>query len=545
MSMTPQGFYQNQHQPTYRIHSLQFLETGTYNDMYRRPYQTNVNMNTLAAFQEATRGGVNVGVNDVSSVAGELIHPAANVGSQDRIDMPNGWGEKRFLFMMEVIYPTHNSFDNGMGIRQLVSGYTDQPGVSNITGFKVRLDPQMRLFINSIVTLRRTMMMTPHGEQIMENVVDASQILSELHPPTIQGGYGVDPTMRGFTPDPNGWSQSHVNAPVTMRPEDVFHVNEVEMMPDHFGIVDTRHDFRQGVRKTHRQNNMAAEYVSKVAQAFQTSSTQNFEEGNRHEVMTHAAGLVKEPMIIRDKFLSLLTDRSAFGETGFVTYGELCRLQPDLDGITDVRYQDKRALIQSYSSNDSEGWAGAGMETVIATTLFQAVPAIMTSMMLARMTIVVTNRTLNGDFDIRPTEILGFKSMPIDEHIFNIFAMRLRTQVLANITQGNQIDIAFTLTIDVAGDSRLEISLNGQPFIPYVVPSFADARFTPVVANGYQALHHVAHDMSQLCDNLAVNYGTQRIQNTPGPGFVAQEVGRFAPEMATNIPNGVDYTSKV
>src|SRR5690606_33190833 len=103
------------------VTELLMLETGTYNDMYARPYQSHTNDAKLNILAEATRGGQALQPSSLSGVAGLFLQPSAEVDRSSPIITPNGYGSKRFRFLMKVEYT------NAMGLRHTLaySGYTD------------------------------------------------------------------------------------------------------------------------------------------------------------------------------------------------------------------------------------------------------------------------------------------------------------------------------------------------------------------------------------------------------------------------------------
>jgi hypothetical protein len=481
--------YQPMQAPQCRISMLTLMETGTYNNMYSRPFQSHVSPETMNMFQNYTDGGKNININTVSGLAGEILRPVSQVNQQtDLIDIPNGWGDRRFLFMLEAMVSA-SGFTSVPGIRQLIGGYTDYVGASNLTGTNVRLDPNMRLYINSVLTIKTVEITGPSGTYLQETVIDESQILN--------GPY--NPGLSGFV-QPTGDNS------VAMRPMDVFRAGQTSIFGAAAATNDMRTNFAFGVKKSKRANNQAPYYIGGVAQAWQVAMSQGNDTDQHVDILGRAAGLVKDPLLVDDRFIKMLTDYTQFPMRGFVTYGELCSIQPGLDSITDVRYQDKRALIVQHTAGQSEHWHSAATEATMASILFQSIPAIMVSLMMVRATLMVTNRTLNGEYDIRPTYLAGFQKMPISEHLFGIFANRLRTEVLRDLTRNNLIDISFTITVDITNESHLEISVNGGPAYPFVVPSFCDGRFVPVLANNATALEHMSNDISQLCGHVAVDY---------------------------------------
>jgi hypothetical protein len=514
--------YQSGVPQQYRITRLEFLETGTYNDVYRRPYQPHLRPDNLGAFQEATQGGANITPSTVAGVAGDIMQPMADVTATDLIDITQGWGAKRFLFMMEIYYPS-GSFNTGAGIRQLISGYTDymgaEAGITTLTRQQIRIDPNLKMYVNSVVTLRAVEYNGPTGTYLQETIVDDSQILTGEYE-VAQGGFG------------------NLTAPMTtsLRPQDVFHWNQASGFRD-APTIDTRSSFAQGIKKSRRTNNLAADYLAGVANAYQQTVAGGTEIDNLGSIFQKAAGVVADPMLNKDRFFKLLGDNTMLNMRGFVTYSEVCRLQQGLDDMVDVRYRDAaREVRRPAVAGDSQHWRGNNMATVASTILLQGLPAIMNELLLTRVHFMCTNRvsqammmsdTVINGYDIRPIELVGFQQMPIDQQRWNLFVGKLLNRVLNNVTQYNTIDLAFTMICDLVGDSRVDISIQGGETTSFTVASFADARFTPVMANNYRVLETLANDISQLCQNITVDYGrgAATVGDAPSPGIVGTGFG--------------------
>ena len=76
-----------------------FMETGTYNDMYRRPYQSQqMDRSTQRTFDEIVHGESNVLSSAIASIAGRILAPQAF--PEKRIVLPNS-GEKTLRFYLE------------------------------------------------------------------------------------------------------------------------------------------------------------------------------------------------------------------------------------------------------------------------------------------------------------------------------------------------------------------------------------------------------------------------------------------------------------
>ncbi|MFO5695629.1 hypothetical protein ACLBP9_31170, partial [Klebsiella pneumoniae] len=65
-----------------------------------RPFTVEVTENSNERLKEATNDGRNLGVAAVQQIAADVIAPRAQ--TQGEVPIINGWGERRFRFMMKV-----------------------------------------------------------------------------------------------------------------------------------------------------------------------------------------------------------------------------------------------------------------------------------------------------------------------------------------------------------------------------------------------------------------------------------------------------------
>lgn len=509
--------YQPPRVAPFHIRQLKFMESGTYNDIYRRPYRTNMDGTLVTQFQEATNGGTTISSGALAGIAGEMVRPSAEVSVQnDLIQIPGGWSERRFMFFMEIVY--ENGFTTHAGVRQIISGTTDHVGASNLTPGKIRLDPNMKLYLNSVVTIRGVEVHGPNGAYIQETVAEDSQFLNEPY----------QTTAGGFT--------QGVNYAVALRPSDVFQTQQVQQFGQQATTIDGRVNFSRGIKKSNRNHNLAPMYVAGLAQAWQSANTNDDE--NYSGVAGKAAGLVRDPVPSADRFIMAMDNAGYLTQGGFLTYGELCYKQPGLDEMVEVSMRGGRDILQLHDAGQSDGWNGAHHEWVYATVLFQAVPAIMIPLMMARIQIKVTNRTVGNQWDIRPVEIYGYQRLPIDEHRWNLFCQKLINEVLNDLTHRGLADVAFDLTVDVLSESRIRIAVGGNPNpVTLVMLSVADARAVPVVSNTASTLDKIANDMSMLCNNTQVDYGRLRADAGVQPGMaMAPLAGGFGHHQQVPMP---------
>lgn len=461
-----------------QIRRLLFLETGTYNDMMLRPYQTSLHQKDILQLQEATRGGQNLSASNLAGLAGQIVRPATNPTGTAQI--ANGWRQGRFAFMLEVFIP-----DNFGGARvQYLTGYTDHAEISH----GGHLDPNMQLFFNNSIQCRQVMYQSPGGNVLQQRVNDASHVLVGSYAPSIG---------------------SVQNTTHTMRPADVFDAVGASTLAQFGDVVDVRTTFAQGtLKKSLRENASAPTYLSRLLTTHRdVMAGANEDVDTLPNLMGEAAGSVKEPTVLGDAFLNYLQVETSLVTGGSVTYGALCRVQPNLDQIADVVLARGPHLVQGpHQAGQSEHWQGTTHETIMSTILSHAVPALMMELMVTKVAFRATNRTLNGQVEVMFAEVKSFAENLDMSPYLQAFDNRLRSQVLADLSHGGMIDYDISCRFDVLGETRIEIAVAGNPPVYYVVPSFADALFVPVLTNQYQNLQVLAGDISTLTDNISVNH---------------------------------------
>ena len=464
---------------------LDFVETGTYNDMGLRPYVSNVDVGGVQMLQEATAGGRHLSAASMAGVAGQILRPSAT--TQGGISIANGWGERRLRFIMEV---QSTPFAGGVVV-QYLTGYTDHADVT----YTRLLDPNMRLYFNNSITCRRATEMTPMGAVSRQALSDASHLLVGHYNP-----------------------QSPGTSAMTMRPQDVFDTIGASVLD--MG-TESVHDLRsafagESMKKSRRSNGAAPTYLSRLLTTYQTAQAQADGEAAFDDTMSQAASLSRESLMSADKLLHFMRTQTQLQEGGCLTYGELCGLDPRLDSIARVSIVGNAAKIQTHNRGDTEHWNGNMHETVMATILGHSVPAIMLDLMLTKLAFVATNQTLHGGFDIRIVGAMSFAEIDLTPYLV-MFEDRLRAEVLTDLSMSNMFSLNLQCEFDVLGESSIQIGLESNPIVPFVIPSFCDALMTPVMTNNSFNLKQIAHDVGSLADNLQVDYSPRNTNYPPAP----------------------------
>lgn len=457
-----------------RIVKLIFMQTGGQSKQFIRPFETNVTGNTLDALQEATDYGRNVASSALTGIASRIMKPTASVESEAAI--ANGWENSRLRFYMEI--ETGNDLTGGKLI-QILTGFTDYVGLSH----QGTVDPNMRLYFNSTVTLKSGVIWTDHGQAEQIGVVQSSQLLMG------------DSNFNGF----KGLMQH------TMRPDDVFNTLSSGALSDNANIVDGRTGFVHGPQRSNRNNAYAPDYLEKTIRAYQNASSQNKYSQLGVEVANSAKGYVRDPSMVDDPLFGYIRRNTSYSQTSSITYQELCVLSPETDNIAQIITTGKVVKqTTNFGMNDMSNWNGANYETIEASTISQAVPAIMMELMLSKINVCASNDTVG----YKPiTTIQGYQSFTTKmdmRHFITMFIQRFTDEILIPMTHYGQRKVNLRFEIDLLGVSYIWIQLGDNHPYEFSCPSFSDAVFSPLITNNISRLQTLASDFDQIFNTISV-----------------------------------------
>lgn len=478
----------------FRVIKAIFVEAGSYNDMVVRPYETNFTQSNVNAFKEATNYGGNISSSNISGVATSFLRPSVGLLEHSAIDQ--GWQAPRFRYILELEFYSHLS----PGYRKIIQGYTNHLGVNFSTG---SIDPNMVLYFNNVVTLNYVNMQTPAGIYTNVRVANADQIIRGV----------VDFSFTG---------ESVVTK--SLRPNDIF--NKMS----HFDYGDDTLDLTGGfadtpLKKSKRRNGVPSMYLADVMKGYQGGFSEGgFSSGiDQHDAFGVASGLVKENQIGSDDFFRTLQSNTAnFTTGGFITYSELVSLTPEMDSkITIVPAKtahQQTALLHSGGLGYGQGehWQGSNNETMWASIMTQSIPGLMLDLLITKLAFTAHNRTTDSSHDIRITYANSFSEGIDLQPYLAVFVTKFETEILRGLTLNNHLDYALVVSVDIVGETRISISVMGQPAIEYVAPSFADGLYSCLTTHDAGAETRLAHDLSTFCGEVGVSNPTFAQHNTQG-----------------------------
>jgi hypothetical protein len=446
-------------------------ETGSYNKQYRRPYNTNLTGSTMNAIVEKLQYANDFMPSAMAGLANQFISPVAT--PEREIEMVNGWNERRMRFMMEVVVDNYT----GGRIIEVVLGYTSHVGV----GISGSIDPRMEFYINSVMHIRESIDFTPTGNRKYTTVSDNSHIL-------------VDNNWKGIT------SNEVVQR---MRPEDVYvtigRTHLTDLKPG--TTYDTRAVLSTMPVKSRRANANSANYMATVIKGYNDATISSPLEANSYSILEAARGNSSEGLISHDPFLSAIGNIRGYNSGNSFTYNDLQMLDQNVEHVTKVKLMAPTHRVSVHQTGQTADWGASDLNTSVATILSNAVPGMLMELALTKVILMATNRTIGCVIKTTIIDVEGFSNGD-NSNAIAIFITRLENEVLRDISYNGSMDFAVEMHIDLLGETWIKLSLNGQPAIDYVTPSFCDALLTPVITSDDTRAMTLASDFDTLTSQL-------------------------------------------
>lgn len=487
------------------ITKMLMFQVGTYNDVFQRPYQSYVDGDSLLQLQEATHGGKNLTPGALGGIGSDIMRLTSTVSGNVPID--NGFDTTRICFMMEVEFPGTG------GIQQVewLMGYTDYCGVSAAYGdTSVHFDPNMRLYFNNILRGRRIVSNNAFGRGYHTSTGGAFQLINADYKPSITNLHQM---------------------PHLMRPQDVFtsmSMADTRQLLGDEEVIDVRATHGpERIAVSHRGNTIPGNYLSRMLTAWQAQTASD--DVDPSSMNSNIAAIVAEPTISRMRSMNELAVSSELRQGGSVTWRELVDVDDTRtleDRVVVILAQSDRTRSKLAHRGDMQVWNGNGTSTLIAAEFVQAVPGLMMNLLLTELDFSVTNKTLDGSWEVLFTGVQSFNDGDNISQT-NAFRHRLITELMPGLSRGNLIPMEIHASFNVMAQTFVEIDISdGEGFVPYMTPSFCDGLFAPVRAPDAKTLDRFADNLSRLTANLEQDYSAGGFGYEPkDPQFTTHNQG--------------------
>lgn len=463
---------------TIRVVRVAFIAVPNEHVMHYRPYRSRVNNETLTAIDQITEGGKFTNTERFSAISGRVVAPTTQ--SQGRIQLPYGWDTQRYSVMIEFDFQTPAG-----STREIITGYTGYADLSH----GGHLPPEMPIFTNSH-TVARAKQYSDHGHRFTGYAsMGSKQLLQPVHVQGL-GGEAIE-------------SQAVLRPMDTLAHQQRRHYNLLSA-----DTVDMRSSMRMDHLTSNRDNVIGSRYLSKIWNGYKAAMANNPDTADTGGYIMGAAAdspMVVETSAYNSAIFNRLKEYTSYDETFYVTWGEMLAAFPELNDqrLVDV-FHPKQGALQSLTDT-TQHWGGATLETQIAYNVVQAVPAMMSSLLLTNYAFSMDNRSGLGMEGMVNVVCTGFQFMvDLQDEVnrLQMMELSLKTDIANSVMAAGAGDFAVSMNCNVLGSNTVSVSVNGGPWVEFSAPSYCDSLFSPVVGEGPQVLDQLSMDLGGMLETI-------------------------------------------
>lgn len=473
-----------------RILRLTVMNSGTYNQMYFRPYETHFDADISDSLTR--RLNDNRGQSAASlmvGVAERIMMPAHQ--HYGEVPIVNGWQQPRGRFNLVV----EVSYNNGTTQYYNIQGYTDHYDTSH-TG---QPDPNMVFYINSYTRTSRSMVSTPTGFREQEMVTETAQVINGRLAKSMMGN----------------------NDLYGMRPNEIYSVMQADYFRDYSNeydmqtLADPRQMLSSSAVPSKRSNNLPSNIVSNMINSWSLANSTNEFGNDRADVYGRSKGYVTDGYLIDNPFFRQISSITGIPDTTSFRLRDLVAIDP---GVSDSRVTtfftlDSRGMMQLNQAGQTSTWHDpSDVHAWACSVIINAVPAIMMEMMLTHVAFTANNHDSAGINHVIITGAKDLLGRDIRENL-EFFKQRFIHEVMYGLTYGNSETYSLTANINLMGDTVIDIKIGNNPLARFCAPSFCDSLIAPIVTPNEQVLRHNVDDISQMLRGITTNIPTNSMVN--------------------------------
>lgn len=459
-------------------------ETGTYNPIHHRPMTSHVSADALDRIVNRIEYNHTRRIDPmtVAGIATDIIAPSAVAGQQ--LPMLNGWDTRRIRFILNVII---QHVATGLQDEEyFIQGFTDHVGVS-LNG---SIDPNMMFIVNSFVKVDNYINYDQGGGIRYERKIgESGQIINGdiIYQNMGMNVYGLRPSDMFM-----GIQSAHI------------HGSQL----DNANTFDNRFRFNGKALKNNKYHVTPAAYLASVTDSYCMANLSARIQANSADIYETSKGLVNQDNISYNSFFRIIKNLKGYANGTIFTMADLEYLDPNISRVTNYLSIGPTNVSSFHHMGQTEFWDGANKETQFATILCNAVPALLMELMISKLAIIVSNNVVaNAEPQMQVLDLIsitGAEATPF----FEVFRNRFLREVMEDITYNNQIKYNLRMFVDVFGDTKLTLSLNGGPDIDYVTPTFCDSILTPMMTNSRDQFFTAVDDIEQVLSHVQEAIGS-------------------------------------
>lgn len=465
------------------VTKVSFSEMVEHNTMGYRPFVTNVQDETvfdkLPSFVANNRPGAGFRAESLNSIINDMVQVSAN--SFGSVPLINGWGIKRFSFMIEAQVVR----SNGNAQLYVIEGFTDTDAIRDGGNGRVSIDPNIVLFVNNVQTF---------GER--RNLATGSLSLVPVDT------FGVI--------NRDSFQTNDLRNVVTQRPYDVTNMLLSNTLIGNTSRVvnDARSSVATESKTTRSNNNNATAYVAKILnEGLMAMDSTNTDTLFNQFSLRNMIDSVAEPTLAQNGFLreiGKIRDGQPSAATSF-SWSDLTALDPSMANPMNPNLMLTLANNRS-SFLPSNGFSmgledinGSGIEQLWGQTIANIANDILASCGANSMQILANNHARHDSVMV-----------PVME-CYNPMEAVQQAQVAQVLFQANVINLlqqqgGYSYEISVYccmyGDTMVSVNL-GHGKYDFLFPNFAHSMYSPVLTNNKST----TEDLSRKLMTVATKVG--------------------------------------
>lgn len=475
---------------------------GKYHQAVARPYQTNFDQSVVNKFDDITHGGTIYGKAGFAQLAPSVIVPQTR--GTHALDIANGWGNER----MSYVFHIESKDQFGMTQDLYLAGYTDHAERRSLPGGQTQLNPQMRFYINTSIVVDNLSRTDSNGRvTTAKRLRDISHVLNRASYQNITANQAASQSNGIVNP---------YNKPAVVRATPANVISEMLGQRTNASHANGHYDARNAHSDSdhirgRRNDGISSNYLDNIiSSVLSNRPVGNGYNDNRAEVnaLRNAHTEQAPASMIIDPLINQLLVRTGYAQFGYVTWQELTTMLPDLDKRTEItktaapQMQQGERQIGSFEANPYHfsDWNGQNLETIKATQIAHALPALMLETFVGTTRFHFTNMNQTSQDEITPLGAQAMFGGLNSTQQMQLLQRRMLTELMPVLTNNGQHAIQGMVMCDVYQHLFVHIAVNGSPTVSFNIPTFCDAIYSPVISVDNQSIANIASDLYQLTE---------------------------------------------
>lgn len=499
------------------LNSVTLVESGTYDPEFLRPYVVSATRDDIDNFSDvvAEEGGM-VTSSMVAGIAGRIMSYNNRVSDRDLVEIENGWNEKRFSFIIEVIERERDEFDFSHPDKEVVtfvSGFTDCMDIAKRTSLtrlnrrsdaEILIAPETRFHITNIRRIERATRRIKTNNQLIvpsyykkNRYRNSREELFTLRPKDI-------------------FKNQSVNAIIDSRNDDVPQINNANKL------------IGSQIKPSRATNLNPASYLSSTVNALTRAERRTMQRdpyGNytpnnarRDSVYSDAQSVLHEDTAFEaNSFLQMLRYKSSYNQDQSFSWGELREIfgGDAIEDLAEVHQTDPiKQDVRQARAGEGAGWdnnENSGRNAVFATVLKQTLPSYALESMIYACRIEATNVLgRSEEMDARAGAMVTVsdvvwavkQSQDEEDRLIDEFEDRIAHDILRDLSLDNCIDYDIVVELNWRFDSFIEVGIEGGPMLPFPTAGFASALTSPIITTSQDTTDLIGQELNSIVQNI-------------------------------------------